>query len=897
MATNTEKVVVQVIVKGGGQLDNLTKKTTKATKSAGGLTKGMAKMAAGFFAAATAFRLMNSAITGSIKSFKDFEFQMAKVKAVTGASEKDFKKLTNTAKELGRTTFFTATQVATLQTNYAKLGFSTQEILDAQKATLDLATATDTDLGRAAIVAGAAIRGFGLDASEAGRVVDVMTKAFTSSALDIEKFQTSMTKVAAIAAGANISLEATTAVMGTLTDAGIEASIAGTSLRNIFLKMQDSSSDLSKFLGYTVNSSDDLERALNDLNKAGLTNEEVMSLVDLRQVAAFNTMIRGSERIQQLTKDFNEANGAAAKMAAIVADTLEGSFKRLTSATEGLSIQLMEDLGGSIKETVNKLANFFNALTENSTGIANVVSGIVSAVKWIGLYKIGTLGAEAATILFKNAVLLLNGGLKLTRAAIAKTGIGLFVIALGELASRYLLVGDAATEAAKKMQIFNIAKDRQLSREEDLMKLINQQLALTKEQSERNLANIKVQIDGRTNLKNAMLDEIDAGMDDIKKKKEYKKEIKLINSELALLVSNQGLRMINQRKLIDNESQEILQTKSLITLAEEEMAILMRMPETTEQEIIDKNKLVDTLKLEIDRLKDLGREKDAQVEKNKELIEWNPYKSSLDDLEELKRLDKEHSDDMIAYSKIVADKKIEDGERVLSQAKQTADMLFQIFNQNAANRTKRETKDLEEKKDSGLISQEEYEKGVLKIEKAAFEKKKRLDIAQAIINGALAMTKVTAQTGVLAFAFSPFIAAMTAAQVAMIASQKFANGGMIEEFANGGMVQGKSHAQGGEKFAVGGRVVELEGGEAVINKRSTSMFSSQLSAMNAAGGGVKFADGGLLNQPSFSQQQFNALGQNQMMGAMGSSGKVVVVEADITDSQNSVSVIQSQATI
>ena len=102
---------------------------------------------------------------------------------------------------------------------------------------------------------------------------------------------------------------------------------------------------------------------------------------------------------------------------------------------------------------------------------------------------------------------------------------------------------------------------------------------------------------------------------------------------------------------------------------------------------------------------------------------------------------------------------------------------------------------------------------------------------------------------------------------------------------------------GGEKFAVGGRVVELEGGEAVINKRSTSMFRGQLSAMNAAGGGVKFADGGMLNQPSFSQQQFNALGQNQMMSAMGGQQKVVVVEADITDSQNSVSVIESQATV
>ena len=83
----------------------------------------------------------------------------------------------------------------------------------------------------------------------------------------------------------------------------------------------------------------------------------------------------------------------------------------------------------------------------------------------------------------------------------------------------------------------------------------------------------------------------------------------------------------------------------------------------------------------------------------------------------------------------------------------------------------------------------------------------------------------------------------------------------------------------------------------VINKKSTAMFRNQLSAMNAAGGGVKFADGGLLNQPSFSQQQFNALNQDQMVGAMEQSKKVVVVESDITDSQNTVSVIQSQAII
>ena len=162
---NTEKVVVQVVVQGDKQLDNLQKKTDSTTKSFG-------KMAAGVLGAVAAFRTISSAVGSSIKTFRDFEFQMAKVKAITGASNKDFIKLSKTAQDLGRSTFFTAAQVAKLQTNFGKLGFSTKEILKAQKATLDLATATDTDLARAAIVAGAAVRGFNLDAGETQRVAE-----------------------------------------------------------------------------------------------------------------------------------------------------------------------------------------------------------------------------------------------------------------------------------------------------------------------------------------------------------------------------------------------------------------------------------------------------------------------------------------------------------------------------------------------------------------------------------------------------------------------------------------------------------------------------------------------------------------------------------------------------
>jgi len=331
---NTEKIVVQVVVKGEKDLQ-------RVGKTAGGGAKSFAKMAGAIGLAVTAFREINKQIGSAINTFKKFEFQMAKVKATTGATEKDFKKLNATAKQLGRTTFFTSSQVGELQMNYAKLGFTTSEILDAQEATLRLATATGSDLARAAVVAGAAVRGFNLDASETERVVDVMAVAFTSSALDIEKFQTSMTKVAPIAAGAGISIESTSAVMGKLTDAGIEASIAGTSLRNIFLKMQDSSSDLSQHLGFTIKSSADLEKALIQLNKEGLSNEEIMGLVDIRQVAAFATMVNGTDSILDLTDALEQANGAAQDMADIMADTLEGDIITAKSAWEGFQLSIM----------------------------------------------------------------------------------------------------------------------------------------------------------------------------------------------------------------------------------------------------------------------------------------------------------------------------------------------------------------------------------------------------------------------------------------------------------------------------------------------------------------------------------------------------------------------------
>ena len=881
---NTEKIVVQVVVKGEKDLQSVG-------KSAGKTTKSFAKMGAGILAAVTAFKTIASVIGSAIKSFRDFEFQMAKVRAVTGASNSDFKKLSSSAKELGRTTFFTATQVAELQTNYAKLGFTTEEILNAQEATLQLATATGSDLARAAIVAGSAVRGFGLDASETQRVVDVMAVSFTSSALDIEKFQTSMTKVAPIAKSAGFSIEDTTAIMAQLADSGIEASIAGTSLRNILLKMQDPNSDLVKSFGKTIHSLDDLTPALAKFSEEGGSLAEIMEVVDLRQAAAFEQMITSRERTVNLRDSLLDANGAAKEMSEIVGENMEGAFKRFTSALEGLAINITE---GFIGKTVT-------SFLENVTGILTFINEFVDSSK-----SLDEVTAETAGNLLKESIELqnlannydvLNSKIdqntsdRVKMASILdtlETRLGDSVVAINEETGALELNRDALDDV--------IARTALLANEEAI-KLVHS-IRLTEKEMSKQTKTIKKNNDSKERQKLLLLELQKTEDDRNKDQTVYSEKLQNVSDiEGELLDLRRDGNVVNkataeQQKVVNNlkekDRQLTSELKDLESERSEKIALLLEQGFNMAQ--------VEALITE-------------EVEKG--TVATGKSTTVLDENTEAKKANYDVEADLI--------------ELLMTRGVTTKEEEARITEYLNGLREKEILLQLEEM--DNMVGNFAIKKALLlELEKLRAstdeddQKRKQdsfeADVKRAIMSGQTAeeamKTVVRAQimeavSGFIASIFKsvPFplnlilAAGASSAVGGLIDKQldKFGSGGMIEEFANGGLVHGKSHAQGGEKFAVGGRVVELEGGEAVINKRSTAMFGSQLSAMNAAGGGVKFADGGLLNMPSFSQQQFNAIGQNQMMGAMGSSSKVVVVEADITDSQNSVSVIQSEATI
>jgi hypothetical protein len=146
-----------------------------------------------------------------------------------------------------------------------------------------------------------------------------------------------------------------------------------------------------------------------------------------------------------------------------------------------------------------------------------------------------------------------------------------------------------------------------------------------------------------------------------------------------------------------------------------------------------------------------------------------------------------------------------------------------------------------------LIEQAEKKKilNIEQAEKEAARKARSLAVKQALINGALGVTKILAVGSVNPILKAAQIAStiiQTGVQVAAIKSQKFARGGLVEgsSASGGGLVQGRGHLFGGVN-------IEAKGGEAVINPVATSVFKNELSYMNSTfGGGRKFARGGLV---------------------------------------------------
>jgi hypothetical protein len=335
---------------------------------------------------------------------------------------------------------------------------------------------------------------------------------------------------------------------------------------------------------------------------------------------------------------------------------------------------------------------------------------------------------------------------------------------------------------------------------------------------------------------------------------------------------------------------------------------------------IELQQLTDKQKRELEIFE--GSEAQKKVLLQQQLNERNALIKKNDDDEAKSQKEKDESDAARRQKKTDEDKvkaddekekrikQVEEIQNAIASVGQSLDILSQTRTQKIEDEAQREIDAIKKLP----IAEEEKEKRILAVEtkaaqdKAQIEKKnadrqKAFAVTQALISGALAIVQSLANTTLpfpLSLAGPISIGIATAAQIAAISAQKFAEGGEIP--MDGGFITGNSHSQGGVKFSAGGRLMEAEGGEIIVNKgiQKRPDFVRAISQMNYMTGGKKFETGGIV-APVFSAAGASLAASEQNLGG-GFTFEIPPIQVlnnvvDTTSQQSSIIQIQNQTSI
>ncbi len=338
-----------------------------------------------------------------LKTGAEFDSGMRKVGAVSGATDEQLKQLTAQAKELGSTTQFSAKQAADAMGFLSMAGFDANEVLGAMPSTLQLAAAAQLDLGSAADITSNILSGFGLEVSELGRANDVLVKTFTSANTDLVQLGQAMKFVGPVAKAAGVGFEETAAAVGLLGNAGIQASMAGTTLRGAITRLLNPAGDAGtamKRLGLNVKDADgqfigfngivkQLENSVVRLQDPTAFTSDLMQIFGQRAGPGMAALIdQGSDALSLLTLELEASGGTAKRIADAQMAGLTGAFLEFKSAMEGVQIAIVE----------SGVGDFFAMLLRKGADVLRWFTTINPQIlKW-GALIIGAFGAAATVI-------------------------------------------------------------------------------------------------------------------------------------------------------------------------------------------------------------------------------------------------------------------------------------------------------------------------------------------------------------------------------------------------------------------------------------------------------------------------------------------------------------------
>lgn len=839
--------------------------TTKAWKANKKLELSSLKMGAAVVAATMAFRKLSQFLISSVKDFAAYEKGVKNVTTLLSSEDTGlfrgelFEGAISVSKDFG----FAMGDVTKAMFDSVSAGVKGGDAINFLNEASKLAIAGVTDLKSATLGLTTVLNAYGMTADKVDDVSAVLFTTQKFGVTTVDELAKSIGVVVPFAAASGISLEELGASIAVTTRSGLDAAKTVTALRAAISQMQkpsEQSADLFTKWGIPVGAAQmkavgftETMKRLNEVYKQSPRDIELMfgnvrGLTAIFSIAGDNAADYGKFLAELNDESLRSAN--VAKATAEQMDSTQFKIDQMNSSWTAFKISLGDNEWAreiiDHTKTILDLATQFGAAEAAQAtwydGVRNFTDkqltqlGLKALIPYLDMVRGTQTQIE-----------------ELTEKMNREQAEALFEPIRGYTATDNLKkwANSLATDIPKgyKTMLDQIAAQTRKVKPEDLQYLTPAQVDLVKLGSDYDKS--------RKTVSDKLQEEINA------KKKLKDDEAKA----LALIQQKWSQFELSQRSEFNEKAHELN-----VSFAKKE--------DKTAEEV--KEHKLQLIQLELDYLQGALNEKgiaaNVEVEMKKKVnalllkqIQIKNQKEIKDEREKLGVIAQLQRQATSLAAKVVTDS-LNDKQAKEEEA------------------TKAKVERIDRELEAGLITQRTADKEKEKIDRASFNRKKEFELKQAtigwvqeLINIRIAAAANPANSitfGAAGISQYAIMAALATAAYAHNRSQINA-----QQFARGGMVYGNSHAQGGEKFAVGGRVAELEGGEAVINKRSTAMFGSTLSAMNVAGGGKSFTSpnfggGGLID--------YGRLG-----AVIGQNTNVVLPVESLNKVQNRVKTIES----
>lgn len=361
------------------ELRQLENSQRRITALKGTFNNGMntAKMVAGGAAVGSAYAATAVAVS-SLNTASDFEAQMAKVGAKTEATRAEMKALNDEALKLGASSSLSASQVAVAMDELGAKGFDANKIIAAMPGLIAATEASGEDLTLVSNVVTSAINAYGMEASEASRVADVMAMSANKTAAGVGDLGYSFKYAAPVANTLGIKLEELAAATGMLVDKGLAGEQAGTALRMSLVRLSSPPKEAEKALKALNISAVDSNKKFKSLTQLSKDWEKATAKLSDTQKVQYASTIFGTEaatamislfasgpaKLNDMTKALENSGGAAAKTAEIMKDNYAGAKEQMFGALESAQIAFATPSLDVLKETFDGIAS----LIENNMG-------------------------------------------------------------------------------------------------------------------------------------------------------------------------------------------------------------------------------------------------------------------------------------------------------------------------------------------------------------------------------------------------------------------------------------------------------------------------------------------------------------------------------------------------